>query len=81
MTWTLPEPMLTTPDLRPGWAGEPKWDGSPDTSRCLIRVRPQRPGKGGKSGFQEEARRVPLSGSPALPGRALWSRLLLCAAG
>ncbi|MFJ2264420.1 hypothetical protein ACIOKD_40125 [Streptomyces sp. NPDC087844] len=31
MTWMLPEPMLSTPvprpDLRPGWAGEPKWDG------------------------------------------------------
>ncbi|MFF5161302.1 hypothetical protein ACFY3N_34790 [Streptomyces sp. NPDC000348] len=21
--------------LRPAWAGEPKWDGSPDTSMCL----------------------------------------------
>ncbi|WP_399936691.1 ATP-dependent DNA ligase [Streptomyces sp. BBFR25] len=31
MTWTLPEPMLTTPvgspDLPPGSAAEPKWDG------------------------------------------------------
>ncbi|MFE1076632.1 ATP-dependent DNA ligase [Streptomyces sp. NPDC058783] len=31
MTWTLPEPMLTTPvprpDLPPGAAAEPKWDG------------------------------------------------------
>ncbi len=31
VTWTLPEPMLTTPvsvpDLRPGCAAEPKWDG------------------------------------------------------
>ncbi|MFJ2399290.1 hypothetical protein ACIOTI_42075 [Streptomyces sp. NPDC087843] len=31
MTWNLPQPMLTTPvpvpDLRPGWAVEPKWDG------------------------------------------------------
>ncbi|MFJ3213505.1 ATP-dependent DNA ligase [Streptomyces flaveolus] len=31
MTWTLPEPMLTTPmpgpDLPPGCAAEPKWDG------------------------------------------------------
>ncbi|MFJ4276122.1 hypothetical protein ACIP29_36900 [Streptomyces coelicoflavus] len=31
MTWTLPEPMLTAPvagpDLPPGWAAEPKWDG------------------------------------------------------
>ncbi|MDG9695339.1 ATP-dependent DNA ligase [Streptomyces sp. DH17] len=31
MTWTLPDPMLTTPvaspDLPPGAAGEPKWDG------------------------------------------------------
>ncbi|MBT1094213.1 ATP-dependent DNA ligase [Streptomyces sp. Tu102] len=31
MTWTLPEPILTTPTphagLRPGWAAEPKWDG------------------------------------------------------
>ncbi|WP_181139376.1 ATP-dependent DNA ligase [Streptomyces sp. Ru72] len=29
--WTLPEPMLaspvSSPDLRPGWAAEPKWDG------------------------------------------------------
>ncbi|GGP84539.1 ATP-dependent DNA ligase [Streptomyces calvus] len=31
MTWTLPAPMLTTPtprpDLPPGYAAEPKWDG------------------------------------------------------
>lgn len=31
MTWTLPEPVLNTPvpspDLPPGWAGEPKSDG------------------------------------------------------
>ncbi|CAM5318485.1 ATP-dependent DNA ligase OS=Streptomyces tendae OX=1932 GN=GUR47_38250 PE=3 SV=1 [Streptomyces tendae] len=31
MTWTLPEPMLTAPvpgpDLPPGAAAEPKWDG------------------------------------------------------
>ncbi|MEU7428763.1 hypothetical protein [Streptomyces sp. NPDC040750] len=31
MSWTLPKPMLTTavnsPDLTPGWAAEPKWDG------------------------------------------------------
>ncbi|MFE6475662.1 ATP-dependent DNA ligase [Streptomyces rochei] len=31
MTWTLPDPMLTTPvprpDLPPGAAAEPKWDG------------------------------------------------------
>ncbi|MGC5236286.1 hypothetical protein [Streptomyces albogriseolus] len=31
MTWTLPEPVLSTPvpspDLPPGWADEPKWDG------------------------------------------------------
>ncbi|MDN3249773.1 MULTISPECIES: hypothetical protein [unclassified Streptomyces] len=31
MTWTLPDPILTTPvtspDLPPGAAGEPKWDG------------------------------------------------------
>ncbi|MET8572041.1 hypothetical protein [Streptomyces sp. NPDC004783] len=31
MTWTLPSPMLTTPaagpDLPPGCAAEPKWDG------------------------------------------------------
>lgn len=31
VTWTLPQPMLTTPttrpDLPPGWAAEPKWDG------------------------------------------------------
>lgn len=48
MTWTLPEPMLSTPvpepDLRPGWAGEPKWDGfraavSVDAGRVLLRSR------------------------------------------
>ncbi|MFF7976239.1 transposase [Streptomyces sp. NPDC007905] len=42
MTWTLPEPMLAAPvsdpDLPPGWAAEPKWEGSPDTSSCFIRV-------------------------------------------
>jgi ATP-dependent DNA ligase len=31
MTWTPPDPMLTTPtpapNLKPGWAAEPKWDG------------------------------------------------------
>ncbi|WP_259446610.1 hypothetical protein [Streptomyces geysiriensis] len=31
MTWTLPDPMLTTPvprpDLPPRAAAEPKWDG------------------------------------------------------
>jgi ATP-dependent DNA ligase len=31
MTWSLPEPMLTTavenPALPAGWAAEPKWDG------------------------------------------------------
>ncbi|WP_256098674.1 ATP-dependent DNA ligase [Streptomyces agglomeratus] len=48
MTWTLPEPMLSAsvpaPDLRPGWAGEPKWDGfrtlvSVDTGRVVLRSR------------------------------------------
>ncbi|MER5509366.1 ATP-dependent DNA ligase [Streptomyces sp. NPDC002766] len=48
MTWTLPEPMLTTPtprpDLPPGWAGQPKWDGfrallSIDTDRVVLRSR------------------------------------------
>ncbi len=38
--WTLPEPMLTVavsdPALPPGAAAEPKWDGSPDISYCLI---------------------------------------------
>ncbi|WP_406363813.1 ATP-dependent DNA ligase (plasmid) [Streptomyces sp. NBC_00715] len=38
MTWTLPEPMLSTPtprpDLPPGMAGEPKWDGY----RALLSV-------------------------------------------
>ncbi|MEU0008219.1 hypothetical protein ABZ079_29150 [Streptomyces sp. NPDC006314] len=38
MTWTLPEPMLSTPgltpDLQPGWAAEPKWDGF----RALVSV-------------------------------------------
>ncbi len=42
MTWTLPQPMLTAPVVGPelpsGWAAEPKWDGSPVTLRCLIRV-------------------------------------------
>ncbi|MFF4401707.1 DUF6233 domain-containing protein [Streptomyces sp. NPDC001480] len=35
MTWSLPEPRLTaaadSPDLPPGWAAEPQWDGSPGT--------------------------------------------------
>lgn len=44
----LPEPMLSTPvsspDLRPGWAGEPKWDGfraalSVDAGRVVLRSR------------------------------------------
>ncbi|MDT0614393.1 ATP-dependent DNA ligase [Streptomyces lancefieldiae] len=46
MTWTLPEPMLSvpSPDLRPGWAGEPKWDGfravvSVDAGRVVLRSR------------------------------------------
>ncbi|MFH9968535.1 ATP-dependent DNA ligase [Streptomyces mirabilis] len=48
MTWTLPEPMLTTtvnsPDLPPGWAAEPKWDGfraslSVDNGRVVLRSR------------------------------------------
>ncbi|WP_328432702.1 MULTISPECIES: ATP-dependent DNA ligase [unclassified Streptomyces] len=48
MTWTLPEPMLTTPvsvpDLRPGCAAEPKWDGfralvSVDAGRVVLRSR------------------------------------------
>ncbi|MEU9439275.1 hypothetical protein [Streptomyces sp. NPDC048252] len=48
MTWTLPEPMLATPvpvpALRPGWAGEPKWDGyralvSVDAGRVVLRSR------------------------------------------
>ncbi|MDQ0840522.1 ATP-dependent DNA ligase [Streptomyces sp. V1I6] len=38
MTWTLPEPMLTTPvsmpNVRPGCAAEPKWDGF----RALVSV-------------------------------------------
>ncbi|MGC2997081.1 hypothetical protein ACPF8X_01380 [Streptomyces sp. G35A] len=42
MTWTLPEPMLSTPDLRPGWAAEPKWDGfraavSVDAGQVVLR--------------------------------------------
>ncbi len=45
---TLPEPMLTTPvsvpDLRPGSAAEPKWDGfralvSVDEGRVVLRSR------------------------------------------
>lgn len=48
MTWTLPEPMLTTPtprpDLPPGMAGEPKWDGyrvlfSVDAGQVELRSR------------------------------------------
>ncbi|MET9176460.1 hypothetical protein ABZX64_36385 [Streptomyces misionensis] len=48
MTWTLPEPMLSapvpSPDLRPGWAAEPKWDGfralfSIDAGRVVLRSR------------------------------------------
>ena len=48
VTWTLPEPMLTTPvsvpDLRPGCAAEPKWDGfralvSVDAGRVVLRSR------------------------------------------
>ncbi|MFJ6509310.1 ATP-dependent DNA ligase [Streptomyces sp. NPDC091879] len=48
MTWTLPEPMLSTPtprpDLPPGMAGEPKWDGyrallSIDAGRVELRSR------------------------------------------
>src|SRR4051794_13439656 len=38
VTWTLPEPMLTSPvavpDLRLGCAAEPKWDGF----RALVSV-------------------------------------------
>ncbi|MFG2466117.1 ATP-dependent DNA ligase [Streptomyces canus] len=48
MTWTLPEPMLSTPVptpvLRPGWAAEPKWDGfralvSVEAGRVVLRSR------------------------------------------
>ncbi|CAL9278948.1 DNA ligase C [Streptomyces sp. SudanB135_2055] len=48
MTWILPEPMLSTPvsspGLRLGWAGEPKWDGfraavSVDAGRVVLRSR------------------------------------------
>ncbi|MDG9709405.1 ATP-dependent DNA ligase [Streptomyces sp. DH10] len=48
MTWTLPEPMLTSPvpdpGLRPGWAAEPKWDGfralvSVDSGQVVLRSR------------------------------------------
>ncbi|OSC66659.1 ATP-dependent DNA ligase, partial [Streptomyces sp. 4F] len=48
MTWMLPEPMLSTlvtsPGLRPGWSGEPKWDGfraavSVDAGRVVLRSR------------------------------------------
>ncbi|WP_217236262.1 ATP-dependent DNA ligase [Streptomyces sp. AC555_RSS877] len=48
MTWTLPEPMLTSPtprtELRPGWAAEPKWDGYRalllvDAGRVVLRSR------------------------------------------
>ncbi|MET8248690.1 hypothetical protein ABZV31_32480 [Streptomyces sp. NPDC005202] len=48
MTWTPPEPMLSAPvpgpQLRPGWAAEPKWDGfralvSVDAGRVVLRSR------------------------------------------
>ncbi|MFE5406423.1 ATP-dependent DNA ligase [Streptomyces sp. NPDC056580] len=48
MTWTPPEPMLSAPlpgpELRPGWAAEPKWDGfralvSVDAGRVVLRSR------------------------------------------
>ncbi|MGW1615578.1 ATP-dependent DNA ligase [Streptomyces sp. NPDC002285] len=48
MTWTLPEPMRATPvsvpDLRPGHAAEPKWDGlralvSADAGQVVLRSR------------------------------------------
>ncbi len=48
VTWTLPEPMLSTPvpepDLRPGCVAEPKWDGfrallSVDSGRVVLRSR------------------------------------------
>ncbi|WP_367318110.1 ATP-dependent DNA ligase [Streptomyces sp. HUAS ZL42] len=48
MPWTLPEPMLTaavdSPDLPPGHAAEPKWDGfralfSVDAGRVVLRSR------------------------------------------
>ncbi|MGV9255336.1 ATP-dependent DNA ligase [Streptomyces sp. NPDC003697] len=42
VTWTLPEPMLSTPvsapELPPGWAAEPKWDGF----RALVSVEKSR---------------------------------------
>ncbi|MDH6590074.1 ATP-dependent DNA ligase [Streptomyces sp. SAI-133] len=48
MTWMPPEPMLATltpsPQLRAGWAAEPKWDGfravvSFDQGQVLLRSR------------------------------------------
>ncbi|MFD9984034.1 ATP-dependent DNA ligase [Streptomyces massasporeus] len=48
MTWTLPEPMLSSPvpepRLRPGWAAELKWDGfralvSVDAENVVLRSR------------------------------------------
>ncbi|MEU9190314.1 ATP-dependent DNA ligase [Streptomyces sp. NPDC048484] len=48
MTWTFPMPMLSSPtpepELRPGFAGEPKWDGfrallSVDGGRVALRSR------------------------------------------
>ncbi|MFE9115699.1 ATP-dependent DNA ligase [Streptomyces collinus] len=48
MTWTLPEPMLSSPvpepRLRPGWAAELKWDGfralvSADAGKVALRSR------------------------------------------
>lgn len=48
MTWTLPEPVLSTPVpspyLPPGWAGEPKSDGFRaavlvDAGQVMLRFR------------------------------------------
>ncbi|MFE3269929.1 hypothetical protein [Streptomyces sp. NPDC059215] len=48
MTWTLPDPMLTSPTplprLTPGWTGEPKWDGfrallHTDAGQVVLRSR------------------------------------------
>jgi hypothetical protein len=40
MSWTLPDPMLTTavdsPAMPTGWAAELKWDGSPNIQLRLT---------------------------------------------
>ncbi|MER7901578.1 hypothetical protein ABTX62_37505 [Streptomyces sp. NPDC096046] len=64
MTWTLPEPMLSTPvpgpDLRPGWAGEPKWDGF----RALVSA--------GRLAFEQLQNRLQRRGTAAARAAGEW---------